>query len=203
MNDHYYSKSPQARHERQHFAATIRGHTLRFITDAGVFAKRGIDYGSQLLIEHMDIPEQARVLDVGCGYGPLGLFAAKITDSAHVTMIDINERAIALAKENAALNQLAHVHIMQSDLYDRVTGSDFTVVVTNPPIRAGKSVVHTIYEGAAERLSAGGHLWVVIQKKQGAASTLQKLQQLFVAVEEVAKSKGYRIYKATKATEHS
>lgn len=198
MADHYYTRTPQAGHDRQTYDVAVKGMTLQFVTDAGVFSKHGLDYGSRLLIEHMTVPEEARVLDVGCGYGPIGLFAAAMTKSAVVTMVDVNERAVALANENARLNRLDHVRILQSDLFSELRDETFDMIVTNPPIRAGKQIVHQIYEESCARLVAGGSLWIVIQKKQGAASTLRKLQTLFTKVIEVTKAKGYRIYQAIK-----
>lgn len=200
MSHHYYSKLPVASHDRQKIQTTLRGQTLSFVTDAGVFSKNGIDYGSKLLIEHMQFSDDAKVLDVGCGYGPIGLFAATIIDPGIVTMLDVNERAVALAQENAKLNDIHNVRIFQSDLFDNLEDDDFTAIVTNPPIRAGKEIVHRIYEEAKARLSEDGELWVVIQKKQGAASTLRKLQHLYPRVEEVVKSKGYRVYRAFKGS---
>ncbi|MNN24889.1 Ribosomal RNA small subunit methyltransferase C [compost metagenome] len=104
-----------------------------------------------------------------------------------------------LAKENAAANGVNNVTITESDLFSAVGNRQFDVVLTNPPIRAGKATVHAIFEGAFERLRSGGSLWVVIQKKQGAPSAKEKLETLFARVEEVTKEKGYRIFKAVKA----
>ncbi|MBW4838612.1 MAG: class I SAM-dependent methyltransferase, partial [Paenibacillaceae bacterium] len=197
--DHYYSNKPTAAHDRKTWDAMLRGQTLRFVSDAGVFAKGGVDFGSRTLIEEMDIPEDAEVLDVGCGYGPIGLTAARLASRGHVMMIDVNSRAVELAKENAAANCVNNVTIAESDLFSAVGERQFDVVLTNPPIRAGKATVHAIFEGAYERLRSGGSLWVVIQKKQGAPSAKEKLESLFAQVEEVTKDKGYRIYKAVKA----
>lgn len=197
MSDHYYSEKPTVAHHRQYIQVTMRGHTLKLMTDAGVFSKGQVDFGSRLLIEHMSFPTSAQVLDVGCGYGPIGLFAAKLADEGTVTMVDINERAVSLARENAKLNNIMNVDVKTSDLYNSLQGATFTTIVTNPPIRAGKRIVHQIYDDAQHHLVDGGELWVVIQKKQGAASTLQKLQQTYAQVDEVTKAKGYRIYKAT------
>ncbi|MDU2242292.1 MAG: class I SAM-dependent methyltransferase [Paenibacillus sp.] len=199
MSDHYYSSKPTAAHDRKIWEAELRGHHFRFVSDAGVFAKGGVDFGSRTLIEAMDIPEEAEVLDVGCGYGPIGLAAAKLAGRGHVTMVDVNSRAVELAKENAAANGVSNVTILESDLFSAVEDRAFDVVLTNPPIRAGKAVVHAIFEGTHERLRSGGSLWVVIQKKQGAPSAKEKLESLFARVEEVTKEKGYRIYKAVKA----
>ncbi len=199
MSDHYYSNKPTAAHDRKTWDAMLRGQTLRFVSDAGVFAKGCVDFGSRTLIEAMDIPEDAEVLDVGCGYGPIGLTAARLASRGHVMMIDVNSRAVELAKENAAANGVNNVTIAESDLFSAVGERQFDVVLTNPPIRAGKATVHAIFEGAYERLRSGGSLWVVIQKKQGAPSAKEKLESLFAQVEEVTKDKGYRIYKAVKA----
>ncbi|WP_068620431.1 class I SAM-dependent methyltransferase [Paenibacillus tuaregi] len=198
MPDHYYSSKPETAHDRKVWEATLRGKTFKFVSDAGVFSKQGVDFGSRVLIEAMEMPENAHVLDVGCGYGPIGLAAAGLASRGQVTMIDVNERAVELAKENAVSNGITNVTILQSDLYQELGNQTFDVVLTNPPIRAGKQTVHAVFEGAAERLRVGGSLWVVIQKKQGAPSAREKLESLFAQVDEVTKDKGYRIFKATK-----
>lgn len=198
MSNHYYSDKPQVAHDRKVNESLLRGFGMRFVTDAGVFSKNGIDYGSRVLIDAMELPAGALVLDVGCGYGPIGLTAAKLVPNGHVTMIDINERAVELSKENARANGVANVTVMQSNLLAEVERTDFDVILTNPPIRAGKDTVHAIFEQAYEHLKMGGSLWVVIQKKQGAPSAKAKLESLFARVEEVTKDKGYRIFKATK-----
>jgi len=198
MTDHYYSKQPSAASDRGTFEATLRGKTFRFTTDSGVFSKQGIDFGSKLLIETMRIGEDDRVLDVGCGYGPIGLAAAALAARGSVMMVDINERAVELAKENAKRNGIVNVDIIQSDLFEKVGQKTFTKILSNPPIRAGKQVVHHIFEMAFHHLTEGGELWIVIQKKQGAPSALAKLESLFAKVVEADKDKGYRIYCATK-----
>jgi 16S rRNA (guanine1207-N2)-methyltransferase len=199
MSEHYYTQRPQIASDKRIHETTLRGQKLRFATDAGVFSKTGIDYGSRVLIEAMDIPPGARVLDVGCGYGPIGISASLLNRSATVTMIDVNERAVLLAKENADLNGADNVQVLQSDVYEAVQGQQFDVIVTNPPIRAGKAVVHRILEEAFQLLSPGGAIWVVIQKKQGAPSAAAKLEEVFGNCKEVTKDKGYRILMAVKA----
>ncbi|NWL90073.1 MULTISPECIES: class I SAM-dependent methyltransferase [unclassified Paenibacillus] len=199
MSDHYYTSRPTTAHDRRNWEAELHGYKLRFVSDAGVFAKGGVDYGSRTLIEAMEVPVSAEVLDVGCGYGPIGLTAAKLASQGHVTMIDVNGRAVELARENAQNNKIENVTILESDLFAALDAtSQFDVILTNPPIRAGKEVVHSIFEGAYERLRSGGSLWIVIQKKQGAPSAKQKLESLFTQIEEVTKDKGYRIYRAIK-----
>ncbi|MDO7908359.1 class I SAM-dependent methyltransferase [Paenibacillus sp. JX-17] len=198
MPNHYYSRQPDTAHDRHALEVTLRGQKLRLTSDAGVFSKNGVDYGSKVLIEAMELPPAAAVLDVGCGYGPIGLTAARMVPGGHVTMIDINGRAVELAKENAERNAISNVTILQSDLFQEIEGQSFDVILTNPPIRAGKSTVHAIFEKSFEQLNEGGSLWVVIQKKQGAPSAQAKLEELFGEVEEVTKDKGYRILKALK-----
>ncbi|MBW7477470.1 class I SAM-dependent methyltransferase [Paenibacillus oenotherae] len=198
MSDHYYTQAPGAKHEHREYETAIRGQQLRFMTDAGVFSKTGVDYGTRVLVEALDIPSHARVLDVGCGYGPIGIMAAKLAPRGHITMIDINERAVQLAEKNAKLNGAANITVLQSDLFERVRGQEFDVIITNPPIRAGKAVVHQIFEEGAKLLASGGSMWVVIQKKQGAPSAEAKLEAIFGNVEEVTKDKGYRIFRSRK-----
>ncbi|TDF91442.1 class I SAM-dependent methyltransferase [Paenibacillus piri] len=196
--EHYYSQKPTAAHQIQTIEETLRGRKYTFITDAGVFSKKGVDYGSKALIEALEIDESAEVLDVGCGYGPIGFAAAGLAARGHVTMVDINERAVELARQNAQRNHIANVDILQSDMLGKVMDRQFDVVVTNPPIRAGKETVHRIFEQSYEVLRQGGALWIVIQKKQGAPSAFAKLESLFAKVTEVTKDKGYRIVKAVK-----
>lgn len=198
MSQHYYSQQPDVRHDRRTIHTVLRGKSLRFTSDAGVFSKGDIDYGSRVLIEMMEIPDGSNVLDVGCGYGPIGISAACLTPSGHVTMIDINSRAVALSRENAQQNGLGNVTVLESDVLSAVEGLTFDVILTNPPIRAGKAVVHQIFEEAYAHLNDGGSLWVVIQKKQGAPSAAAKLESLFSEVEELGKDKGYRILRAIK-----
>ncbi|KWX78716.1 16S rRNA methyltransferase [Paenibacillus riograndensis] len=198
MSQHYYSQQPDVRHDRRTIETVLRGKSLRFTSDAGVFSKGDIDYGSRVLIEAMEIPDGSAVLDVGCGYGPIGISAAYLAPKGHVTLIDINSRAVELARENARNNGAHNVTVMESDVLSAVKGQKFDVIVTNPPIRAGKAVVHQIFEEAYDHLNEGGTLWVVIQKKQGAPSAAAKLESLFGDVEEVGKYKGYRIIKARK-----
>lgn len=199
MADHYYSRNPEVAHDRREIETVLRGHKFRFISDSGVFSKSGIDYGSRVLIEAMEIGASDSILDVGCGYGPIGLTAATLAPQGRATLIDVNERAVELAEHNAKSNGIQNATALQSDLYAGLPETAvFDKVLTNPPIRAGKAVVHAIFEGAYPRLKTGGSLWVVIQKKQGAPSAKEKLEQLYQTVEEVTKDKGYRIFKAIK-----
>jgi 16S rRNA (guanine1207-N2)-methyltransferase len=199
MTEHYYSRTQNVESDPKYWDYKLRGQTFRFKTDNGVFSKREVDFGSRLLIETFTMPKvEGKVLDVGCGYGPIGLSIAKENKTHTIHMIDVNERAIELAKENAELNRVGNVKIYESDRLLNVEEADFAAILTNPPIRAGKKTVHDIFVQSYEHLAPGGELWVVIQKKQGAPSTIEKLTQIFSDVETVDKSKGYFIIRATK-----
>lgn len=199
MADHYYSKEPGTESAPQTWTATLRGFPFRFKTDAGVFSKGSVDFGSRLLIDTFTEPNiLGDILDIGCGYGPVGLTAARLLPERTVQMVDVNSRALALARENADANGVGNVRIYESDAGANVQGSGFAAVLTNPPIRAGKDTVFRVYEDACRLLAEGGELWVVIQKKQGAASTEKKMLELFGNVTAEAKNKGYFIFKSVK-----
>ncbi|MFC4803428.1 class I SAM-dependent methyltransferase [Neobacillus sp. GCM10023253] len=199
MTEHYYSRSQKVESDPKYWDFTLRNHQFRFKTDNGVFSKREVDFGSRLLIESYTIPEiNGPILDVGCGYGPIGLSIAKANPDRIIHMVDVNERALELARENAVLNKIENVKIYESDRLLSVKEDSFSAILTNPPIRAGKKTVHDIFEQAYERLAARGELWVVIQKKQGAPSAMEKMKELFSNAEVIDKSKGYFIIKAKK-----
>ncbi|MCH4827800.1 MAG: class I SAM-dependent methyltransferase [Planococcus sp. (in: firmicutes)] len=199
MSQHYYSKNPQTKSNPREWTDILRGEKFRFQTDAGVFSKSEVDFGSRLLIEaFQDSTIDGPVLDVGCGYGPIGMTVAKISPQKQVHMVDVNTRAIELAKTNVEKNDISNVQIYESDGLSAVEASGFSAILTNPPIRAGKETVFRFYEEAAKKLADGGSLWVVIQKKQGAPSTQVKLEELFGEVKVVDKKKGYFIFEARK-----
>lgn len=199
MTNHYYSENPMLDHKLEQWSFELRGKKFQFLTDSGVFSRNTVDFGSRVLIEAFEwesLPT-GRLLDVGCGYGPIGLSLAAVTGRT-VEMIDVNQRAVALAQENAKRNQIEQVDIHTSNIYETLTAKEYAAIVSNPPIRAGKKVVHEILSGAHPRLVVGGTLTVVIQKKQGAPSAEKKMLEVFGNVEIVTKDKGYYILKSTK-----
>lgn len=200
MTEHYYSSNPSVESKPFTFEYKLKGHSFIFTSDLGVFSKSEIDFGSKLLIDSIVVPGvEGNVLDVGCGYGPIGLTLAKECPNRRVEMVDVNERALQLARKNSEQNKIDNVSIYQSDLLENVKDESFAMIVTNPPIRAGKKVVHELFEQAYRHLTANGELWIVIQKKQGAPSAIEKLQAIFNEVEVVAKKKGYYIIKSKKS----
>jgi 16S rRNA (guanine1207-N2)-methyltransferase len=197
--EHYYSRTQKVESDPKFWDYTLKNIHFRFKTDNGVFSKKEVDFGSRLLIEAFEMPDvNGSVLDVGCGYGPIGLSLAKTFPNKTVHMVDVNERALTLTKENAELNQISNITVYESDRLSTVTEVDFAAILTNPPIRAGKKVVHEIFEQSYHHLVPNGELWVVIQKKQGAPSAVEKLNEIFSEVEIVEKDKGYFIIKAIK-----
>ncbi|MBM7699836.1 class I SAM-dependent methyltransferase [Kurthia huakuii] len=199
MSDHYYSKNPEVESKPRRWSFRLRGFSFTFETDAGVFSKSEVDFGSRVLIDRFELPSvEGNILDVGCGYGPIGLSIAKSYPERTVHMMDVNDRALNLARKNAEVNGVQNVRIYESDALSSVQTDKVAVVLTNPPIRAGKQTIFRIYNQAYDILSEGGELWIVIQKKQGAPSTVDHLEIQFKDVTVVDKEKGYWIIKAIK-----
>lgn len=197
MSGQYFENNENLTSNINELTYYFRKTKMRFLSDNGVFSKGGIDFGSNLLLKTIDINQAKTLLDVGCGYGTIGLTIAKTNPECFVEMVDVNLRAIDLAKQNMALNEIKNVEIFVSNIYESVT-KKYDVVVSNPPIRAGKKVVHEISLGSFERLNDGGKYYAVIQKKQGAESLYKALQTVFPVVEVIEKDKGYWIIEAKK-----
>ena len=195
MSKMYYAENPDAAHDIHELRVDLLGEKMTFLTDAGVFSKKMVDFGSQLLLKCLEVNQGETVLDVGCGYGPLGLSLAKAY-GVQATMVDINNRALDLARQNAERNKV-EATIFQSNIYEQVEGT-FDHVISNPPIRAGKQVVHEIIEKSKDFLITDGDLTIVIQKKQGAPSAKSKMEDVFGNCEIVKKDKGYYILRSVK-----
>lgn len=198
MSDHYYTNQPNAEHHFQEFEFPLRGRRLRFVTDSGVFSKNVVDYGSQVLIATYQPPQNptGTLLDVGCGYGPVGLSFA--STFPQVEMIDVNERAVGLAQGNAQRNNIENVDIHVSNIYADVHSNSYEAILSNPPVRAGKKVVQEILTGAYPLLQVGGTLTIVLQKKQGAPSAEKLMTATFGNVEILKRDKGYYILQSVK-----
>ncbi|CDO18798.1 Putative uncharacterized protein [Streptococcus gallolyticus] len=191
----YYAENPDSAHDIHELKVTLLGYPFKFLTDSGVFSKKMIDYGSQVLLNTLDFEKGKTLLDLGCGYGPLGISLAKV-QGVQATMVDINNRAIDLAQQNAEKNGVT-ANIFQSNIYEKVTGT-FDYIISNPPIRAGKQVVHAIIADSINYLKDGGSLTIVIQKKQGAPSAKAKMEEIFGNVDILKRDKGYYILRSTK-----
>lgn len=199
--EQYFTKNPETKKEIYKFDWNIGTDRFYFYTSNSVFSKSGVDFGSMLLIETVvkeNKNSNLKLLDMGCGYGPIGVIIAKLIENSNVTMADVNERALELAMMNANENKVENkVRILNSSAFENIKDK-YDIIVTNPPIRAGKNVVFSFYEGAYEHLNDGGKLYVVIQKKQGAPSSKEKITSLFGNCEVADKKSGYFIFRAVK-----
>lgn len=196
MNDHYYTHNPVSAHHEHLIESTLLGRDMKFYTDAGVFSRDDVDPGSRLLIESMG-PLSGRVLDLGCGWGPVGLSLALENPQADILMADVNERAVDLSERNRRMNGVLNACVIASDAFESIEG-EFSHVVTNPPIRAGKQVIYGMFDESFRRLLPGGTLTIVIRKQQGAPSAKAHLQELFGNAEVIARGGGYWIIRSRK-----
>ena len=196
MAEHYYTPEPTSKHEEHAFTLECTGRALRFETDAGVFSKLRLDPGTALLLKALPESFSGRALDLGCGWGPVGCCMAARWQHARIALCDVNERAAGLARENLRRNNLSG-EVSCGDGLDAVEGA-FDLIAVNPPIRAGKAVIYRLFAQSAQRLTAGGNLYVVMRRAQGAESAEKELKTLFSKVETVERGGGYRVFRAEK-----
>ena len=196
MNDHYYTQEPASASRPAECAWTYRGEELVFTTDAGVFSRGEVDTGTRLLLEALPEEMKGDILDLGCGWGVIGISIARKWPETRVTLADVNRRALELSRENAKRNR-ADVVCAESDGMAAFTGRAFDAVVTNPPIRAGKQVIYQMFADAAKCLKPEGALYLVIRKQQGAESCVKYLQILYPLVEKLDRSGGFWVLKAS------
>ncbi len=197
MADHYFSQTPASAHRPGRCEFLFRGHALAFETDAGVFSRDGVDKGTALLLSALP-PLSGPVLDLGCGWGAVGIAVAKAYPQTLVTMADINQRAVELSRRNAAANGV-HARAVQSDGFAALAGERFSCVLSNPPIRAGKQVIYGLFQSAAIHLVPGGSLYIVIRKQQGAPSAIAFLETVYDKVQVVEKGSGFWVVRADTA----
>lgn len=196
--EHYFTNVENGKSNEKEFQVEVLGAKFSFVTDIGVFSKGELDEASRLLIEVFDsLNLPGDILDVGCGYGAIGVILASRRPEACVQMIDVNLRALELAKRNAKKNGIENVEVYESDCYAAVERK-FLNIVSNPPIRAGKKVVHQILEEAFDYLEENGTLTIVIRKQHGAASSEKKMFEVFGNVERIRRNKGFWILQSIK-----
>lgn len=193
--EHYFTSDPTVKSEERIIEYEIKGKTLSFISDNGVFSKNHIDSATELLVKTIYDEVNGKILDVGCGYGVIGITLATNNKVTEVTMIDVNHRALELAKRNSLRNKVEEkTKVLESNGFEQIK-EKYDAVVTNPPIRAGKLVIYQIYADAKEHLLDGGVLYIVINKKHGAPSTIKYLEELFGNVEVLDKKAGFNVIK--------
>ena len=192
---HYYTENDDLISEPEQFIFNYRGKALTFVSDNGVFSKKMIDYGSRVLLEAISIDSNKKtLLDVGCGYGTFGIALKSVYPFLEIDMVDVNDRALNLARENLKLNNMS-ANVYLSNTYDKVENK-YDLIVTNPPIRAGKEIVTKILVESKKYLNLNGEIWVVIQKKQGAPYAKKNLESVLKKVDIVKRDKGYYILRA-------
>jgi 16S rRNA (guanine1207-N2)-methyltransferase len=200
MSEHYFSADPQSKHDLKEFRIVFRDQTYIFQTDAGVFSKDHLDRGTRLLIDAIDMHGAKSALDLGCGYGPIGIVMAKEAPGCRIAMVDPNQRAVELARENARINHVS-VDVRQGEGCLPFTDERFDLIVTNPPIRAGKKVVFDLVDQAYRHLNPGGRFLAVIRTQQGAKSLAKKIEEVFGGIDEVEKGGGFRVLQGVKKNE--
>ncbi len=195
---HYFINDPTLKSNKKIIKYTFLGKELSFNTDNGVFSKDRVDFGTNVLLNSLEnLDNINKVLDVGCGVGIIGLSIASKYKNLTVDMVDVNEKAVLLTNENIKLNKLSNCKSFVSNVYEHVTDK-YNMIISNPPIRAGKEIVHKIASEAKEHLELNGFFYAVVQKKQGADSFKKKLEEVYGNVEIVNKDSGYMIFKSIK-----
>ena len=197
---HYFQDDPNLASNIKKISFEVNGLTMELLTDNGVFSKGKVDEGSLAFLKViLPLALGSNILDLGCGYGTLGLTIAMVKKEARVTLADINPRALNMCRRNAELLNLSQrVTILQSDIYEKIEGP-YDSIVVNPPIRAGKAVTYRMYEEAKQYLIDGGSLYIVIRKAQGAESASKYIESIFGNIELLDRNKGYHFYKAVKS----
>ena len=197
---HYYDSDPQSASKIREISFEIFDHKITLKTDNGVFSKSRVDEGSFAFLKVLlPLNLTGKILDLGCGYGTIGLTIAVFNKDVRVDLADVNKRALALCEENAKMLGLSQrVTCLQSDIFENIEGP-YDSIVVNPPIRAGKKVTWAMYEGSLQRLIDGGSLYIVIRKNQGGPSASKYIESLFGNCTLLKKDKGYYVYKATKS----
>jgi 16S rRNA (guanine1207-N2)-methyltransferase len=201
VREHYFTRVPTSRMRQWTIRETLRGRSWSFRVASGVFSGRSVDAGTRLLIETMRIGPGDRVLDLGCGYGVVGLTAAALARKGQVWLIDSNERAAGLAAKNAADHELSNTHVIVGDGAAAIRSASLDVVVTNPPIRAGRRAVTAFIDEAWRVLRPGGRFYLVARTAQGARTIAKLIAERFGTVAQVRATSGYRVYEARRAPE--
>ena len=166
-DDHYYTERPRSRSQRRTLRFLYRGQLLAFEVDRGVFGASGLDPGTALLVEALDPQPTDEILEIGCGWGAVGIAAARAAPKGRVVLVDVNRRAIGLAKANVARNGIPNATVRPSSLYRSVDAERFDLVVTNPPYRAGRPLILELLEATPAHLKPGGRLLMVGKGSQG------------------------------------
>ncbi len=193
----YFAERPHSRSDRRELRFLYRGELLSFVVDAGVFAAHGLDPGTALLIENLGVSATDRVLDLGCGWGPVGVAAARSAPRGEVVLTEVNQRAARLARENVARNRIVNASVRLGPLFVPVGSERFDVVASNPPYRAGRELVLRLLAEAPAHLSPRGRLLLVGKGSQGIRYYQEWLASHWAPeVSVLARASGYRVLEA-------
>lgn len=199
MSGQYFETRPVSKRKPARISVTIRGHPFTFQTDSGVFSREGLDRGTELLLEAIEVGPCESMLDLGCGYGPIGIVAARLSEGGHVILTDVNERAVALARANIAANGLRNAEVRIGDVYAPVDDMLFDHILCNPPIRAGRGIVDRIIAEAPSHLLDGGNFWLVARTRQGADTIRVRMRNAFDNAEVVKRGSGFKVLRSVKS----
>jgi len=198
--EHYFSEQPKSSFTKEKFEVEILGLKIIINSGSGLFSLKELDFGTELLIKHAKIPsEDSFVLDLGCGYGIIGIALKKYYPKLDMTLIDINDRAIQVSKKNCDEND-AVCTVLKSDIFSNpvLTDKKFDVILTNPPFSAGKKVCIQFIEQSFEHLNTDGSLQLVAPHNKGGESLKKVMLATFGNVDELGKKRGYRVYYSVK-----
>jgi 16S rRNA (guanine1207-N2)-methyltransferase len=199
---HYFTPRPDSASAPKQISATVRGFKLTLWTDRGVFSYGSVDRASKLLAETMQLPEQGDILDWGAGYGLLGIVAALSCPQCHVKMVEVNERAAALAQQNLEAAKLNNAVVITGEAPGVLGDSQFDAIISNPPLHVGKAAVEAVITEARKRLRPGGQLWLVVPTQKGAKGFLKLMAATFEHAETVTIDGGFRILRAQQGTDN-
>jgi 16S rRNA (guanine1207-N2)-methyltransferase len=191
--EHYFSTHPKSKPKLGVIHAFMRGRHFEFISGSGVFSKDRIDLGTRLLVESMILPDEGYVLDLGCGYGAIGITAAMLKACLNVFMVDVNQRAVWLARQNIEKNGLSNAEVRRGEFYEPVEGLCFDSVLCNPPVSAGMDTVKRIITEAPKHLLKGGFLQLVVRSKICGPRLISYFEEAFENSKVLARESGYRV----------
>jgi len=191
--EHYFSAQPKSRPRYGLIRANLRGKAFEFLTASGVFSMAHVDLGTRLLIASMILPGKGYVLDIGCGYGAVGIAAAVFNPDLYVFMVDVNARAVWLARQNIARNYLSNAEAKRGDLYDPVESLAFDCILSNPPVSAGMETVKAIISEAPQHMSDGASFQMVLRSKIAGKRLCTFFEEAFGNFDVLARESGYRV----------